>query len=386
MEHTFPFTNWAYNSLMELFKPSFVKEYLENKDNLTEWLGESHEVQFYHNRIPDFENEIQQIIETNTQEGIDGYFHQLSDILSDLKDKLDDGSFKKTISEFNDISEKEFNEKVSRKEGEFHNHPNRGMKHLEEYEDSYHDFFPIGRGGKPLKLKKVNYNFYSIEDKLDFVDPEALDEYLVFLKNESILFSSVANKYGMKWQNGEIKAKEGPNIDLKPILFCEGDIDIVLIKKAAEILGKMEMLEAIELRYRNGSANLDKLWSILIDNNWETVPQKKILLYDCDTNKSNDDFGHTYRRTIPKQEEHIITRGIENLFPKVTIDKAVEYKPEFVDFREIKGTERGVAYEKSQTIINKHEKRNFCEWVVENGTKEDFLHFEEIFKILETVI
>lgn len=371
---------------MELFKPSFVKEYFENKENLNEWLAESHEVQFYHNRIADFENEIQQIIETNTQEGIDGYFHQLSDVLSDLREILTEPSFKKTIADFNVASEKEFNEKVTKKTEEYSKHPNRKMKHLEEYDETFHEFFPILGGRKPLKLRKVNHNYYSIEDKLEYIDPALLDEYLVFLNNESKLFSDVAKKYGIKWQNGEIKANEGTGISLKPILFCEGDIDIVLLRRAAELLGKIELLEKIELRYRNGSGNLDKLWSILIDNNWETVPQKKILLYDCDTNKPNEDFGHMFRRTMPRKEDHTITRGIENLFPKETIERAVAHKPEFVDFREIKGTERGVAYEKSETVINKNEKRNFCEWVIANGTKEDFAHFDEIFNILEAVI
>ncbi|QES90343.1 hypothetical protein [Rhizosphaericola mali] len=83
-------------------------------------------------------------------------------------------------------------------------------------------------------------------------------------------------------------------------------------------------------------------------------------------------------------ERHIIQRGIENLFPESTINRAVEFKKEFVDFKTIKGTERGIPYEKTESIINKHEKRNFCNWLLENGTTEDFEHFQIIFDIIES--
>ena len=144
-------------------------------------------------------------------------------------------------------------------------------------------------------------------------------------------------------------------------------------------------MNKIEIRQRGGYRNLDKLWEILTKDNWETIPQTKILLYDCDTNKGDEEFGHIFRRTIPSQE-NIIKKGIENLFPETTIKKALEHKKEFVDYKIIKGTTRGVKYIEEINVINKDEKRNFANWVCENGTAEDFRNFEVVFSIIKDII
>jgi len=116
-------------------------------------------------------------------------------------------------------------------------------------------------GGR--KYQAINYNYYCIEDKLKYVNPAIAPVYFSFLKQEVELFFSIVRKYGGDWEKGLIKSKIGNPIVLKPIVFCEGDIDIVLIKKAAELLGKTDLMDKIELRHRGGYTNLDKLWSIL---------------------------------------------------------------------------------------------------------------------------
>lgn len=110
------------------------------------------------------------------------------------------------------------------------------------------------------------------------------------------------------------------------------------------------------------------------------------MLYDCDTNRIEEDFGHIYRRTIPKIEGNVVQRGIENLFPPETIEKAIAVKKEFIDYKKIIGTRRGIGYEENEAIVNKDEKRNFSNWILENGTKEDFIHFDIIFNILEKIL
>lgn len=388
MELTFPFKNLTYHNLLELFEIGNIREYYEEEDR-QKWVEDSFNVQFYRDRIPSFENEILQIIETTNQETIDYQFTTLGEDIQYLKGLLNKEQIIEKIELRNKEELEKYNEVVSQKEKDFLASPLRQKKHLETYEQQPF-YLPWYTGSSAFNTNKkttqTNYNFYCVEEKLKFIDPSIVSDYLSFLEEQTNLFIDIARKYRVPWTEGKIKAKEGGQFRLNSILFCEGDIDINLITKAAQLLGKTELLSKFEIRQRGSCNNLDKLWTILTDNNWETIPQTKILLYDCDTNRPNEDFGHIYRRTIPKIEGHIIQRGIENLFPKETIEKAITYKKEFVDFKNISGTIRGVAFEQSETIINKNEKRNFSNWLIENGSAEDFVHFEKIFGILENII
>ena len=78
MELTFPFKNLAFNNLIKLFEVGNIREYFEAEDK-EEWMEESFNVRFYKDRIPSFENEILQIIETTNQETIDYYFNDLGE-------------------------------------------------------------------------------------------------------------------------------------------------------------------------------------------------------------------------------------------------------------------------------------------------------------------
>lgn len=387
MELTFPFRNWAYNSLLDFFKVGYIASFAKAESDVKEWANEEFNVKFYQDRIPSFENEMIQIIDTTTQETIDHYFKTLAEDLNYARNLLDKKYLFEQVHKYNAEKLEEYNQSVENKTEEYFKSPYRQKAHLEQYEEALHPVFTSSRifSSAVGKVQKTNYNFYCIEEKLEYINPLLIDDYLNFLNEQFDLFKDVSNKYGFLWQEGKIKSKAGEAVKLKPILFCEGDIDVTLIGKAAEILNKKHLLESMELRHRGSCNNLDKLWNILIDNNWETVPQKKILLYDCDTNRPDEDFGHIYRRTIPKIEENIIQRGIENLFPIETIEKALAHKNEFVDFKTITGTERGVKYERTETIVNKHEKRNFCNWLLQNGTLEDFKHFQVIFDIIEQI-
>lgn len=381
---TFPFRNWAYNNLLKFFEPDFIYDFVNSDEEVQSWAAKKQDVQFYQDRVPDFENELLQVINTTSQETIDEYFQTLAENINYIKSLQSKDNLEHEIQEWNEKELISFNEIVTKKEEEYANAPGRKRKHLEVYEEVIFSF-PILGIFDNKKTKQTNYNFYCIEETLKFINEDVIEDYLPFLTEQTQLFIDTANKYGIPWQEGNIKTKSGSETTLKPILFCEGDIDVTLISKAADFLEKQQLLSEIELRHRGSCNNLDKLWSTLTDNNWETIPQKKILLYDCDTNRNDEDFGHIHRRMIPKIEKHIIQRGIENLFPESTINKAISYKKEFVDFKTIKGTERGVPYEKTESIINKHEKRNFCNWLLENGTKEDFEHFKTIFDIIESI-
>ncbi len=389
MDYTirFPFRNLAFNNLIEFFEIEKIKEYAEADKN-SEYYKDSffyRSIEIYKDRIPSFENELLQIIDTTGQETIDRLFEELAENIDYINQLLNRELLINELNQWNEEALVKYNSSIESKTKAFQTNPKRRKyKHLEEYEE-YMPFMPISNYSSNRYVKQINYNIHCIEDKLEYIDPAIVDEYLILLQELSDLFIETAVKYGRLWHEGKIKSKVA-QISLKPIIFFEGDLDIELVKKAAEHLGKIDILDKVELRQRGSCSNLDKLWNIISQDNWETVVQSKMLIYDCDTNRQNEDFGHLYRRVLPFLQDNIVKRGIENLFPNSTIERAIAYKREFVDFKKIVGTERGIQYTKEENIINRQEKRNFCNWVCQNGVTEDFRNFEIIFSFIENIL
>lgn len=175
---------------------------------------------------------------------------------------------------------------------------------------------------------------------------------------------------------------------VKPVVFVEGDYDIRYLMKAAEILGKSELFQRVQLKDGNGFGGLDKIWKNYNNSLSTILPGKIILLYDCDTNKQDGVQNQVYRRAIPTIAEHPIKVGIENLFPPTTIEKLEKANPKFIDINEqsvsrIRGEFKTIP---SVKLVNKDEKGNICNWLCSNGEAEDFQEFERVFNIIEKVI
>jgi len=174
----------------------------------------------------------------------------------------------------------------------------------------------------------------------------------------------------------------------KPIVFVEGDYDIRYLTKAAELLGKTDILDRIQLKDGMGFGNLDKVWKSYNNSVSEVVPNKIILLYDCDTNKQNTEKNLVYKRVIPQVADNPISIGVENLFSLDTIEKIEEINPQYIDINHesntrIRGVETMVPVSKS---VNKDEKGNMCNWLCENGDVDDFSGFHTTFDIIEQII
>ncbi len=184
----------------------------------------------------------------------------------------------------------------------------------------------------------------------------------------------------------EIK-KKTEDVEI-PILFVEGDHDIKYINKAAELLSKQSILKKVKIFDANGYGGLDKIWIHYNTKLSEIVPQKILLLYDCDTNKSSAEKGKVFKRAIPTVSTNLIKNGIENLFPEKTIKKAQDYKKAFIDYTpEVKKLIRAEEkIEEEKYEVNKQEKTNLCDWLCDNGDKEDFKNFSSIMKIIESIL
>ena len=175
----------------------------------------------------------------------------------------------------------------------------------------------------------------------------------------------------------------------RPIVFVEGTTDLMYIQRASTLLGKDGVLEGLELRDGEGSGNLAKIWKDSLLPLTETLPQRVLLLFDCDSLKSPTSKGKLFQRSIPQQVQNPIGKGIENLFSKPTLDMARKHEPGFFTTEE----EHGGTDKEGQPItipekwtISDGQKTNLCVWLCENGTTEDFQHFQLIFALMEEVL
>ncbi|MDE2747618.1 MAG: AAA family ATPase [Chloroflexota bacterium] len=173
----------------------------------------------------------------------------------------------------------------------------------------------------------------------------------------------------------------------KPIVFVEGSIDQRYIHRASQLLGKEAIFQRVKILDGGGKGNLDNIWKHrnLLDS---IVHEGVVLLYDCDRGISREENGNFVRQAIPRQDDHPIKKGIENLLSKETLEKARQHKPAFIDVdpgrtKIVRGEPEIVPEEWS---INKDEKKNLCDWLCANGTEEDFQQFSVIFDFLGNML
>lgn len=206
----------------------------------------------------------------------------------------------------------------------------------------------------------------------------------------SEMFSEFEDAYNAFLETNRLRESISAQIETsnKPILFVEGILDIKYLKKAAEALGREATLNKIIILNAEGYGNLDGIWQSR--KHLKRLIEKKeiILLYDCDKKRSNEESDFLIRRGMPYQEDNIIKTGIENLLPTTIISKAMSYKDAFFDItEETKRTLRGVSETIPRSIsVNDDEKSNLCDWICENGTKEDFLPFTVVFDLLDEIL
>ena len=172
-----------------------------------------------------------------------------------------------------------------------------------------------------------------------------------------------------------------------PILYLEGKTDVQYLRRAAELLGQQAELQGIEIDERGGGGNLKNIWKAVENPPVSLVPREMVLLHDCDHTGPDLSKENRFRRTIPRQSEHPLVKGIENLFSRTTLEQALSHKPEFIDItpehsKTIRGQHQIIP---EQWAINEHEKKNLCDWLCENGADEDFENFQVIFDILGEV-
>ncbi|MEX2161384.1 MAG: hypothetical protein WD751_05655 [Anaerolineales bacterium] len=115
----------------------------------------------------------------------------------------------------------------------------------------------------------------------------------------------------------------------------------------------------------------------------EFLAHPLILLFDCDTNKSDEDHPPFYKRQIPIQDENSIKKGIENLFSDSLIVRAEESTGR--NFT-IKSTPNNDDPEKQVWLVIEGEKKELADWICTNAVKEDFGKFSVVFDLINRVL
>ena len=200
---------------------------------------------------------------------------------------------------------------------------------------------------------------------------------------ESSILAAIAPYFAeIQRLNAEIgKAK-------KPLLFVEGDYDIRYLKKAAELLDRNGPLDSFQMVDSEGYGNIEKVAKHFDSKLAFVTPQIIVLLYDCDIKKTENEKGNIFIRVMQTVNTNPLKKGIENLFAKDLLDKAIQHKPAFIDVTQATTkTVRGQEEEVPETWeANKDEKKNLCDWIIANGTKEDFQSFNRVFDILQNIL
>jgi hypothetical protein len=251
---------------------------------------------------------------------------------------------------------------------------------LKEWEHKWENSPPLTQYGKAVEIaatKPINFVDEELESWSQVFPVTVINEIQNSMTLAEVL--EAVEYFKNKYKN--------TNYGKEYELYVEGDTDIRYLLKAAELFGKGHLLDKFEITDAEGAPNLDKVYNGATEKLAKARPRKTILLYDCDTAKKNTNKGKIYRRTIPQIPDNPIHAGIENLFRKSVLDKAREFKPAFIDV-----THATSKIERGQQVIipevwevNKDEKKNLCNWIVQNGTKEDYEIFSLIFDLLSKI-
>ena len=174
----------------------------------------------------------------------------------------------------------------------------------------------------------------------------------------------------------------------KPVLMPEGETDIRYLEKAAQLLGEQETLDVFQSRDGGGAGKLTNIFRDFHAPLTELFQHPVVLLFDCDKNKPARDKGRLYQRSIPLQPGNPMKTGIENLFTKITLERAMLADDTLINIEYQHEAKVGGHTETVQErwTVNDSQKRRLCDWLCESGNADDFQAFKEVFYILAEVL
>jgi len=167
----------------------------------------------------------------------------------------------------------------------------------------------------------------------------------------------------------------------KPIVYVEGETDAPYLKKAAELLGRTDILEACDIEwigsknekgqgFHTGAEALKQTLSVLKANPGFSN-RRILLLYDSDSTTPDSDFDGFSVRSIPKSDKNTkATAGIENLLSEECLIDA---------YYQQKMTPKA---DGGSNISLTLRKADLCKHMCESGTAEQFSEFAAALEVI----
>ena len=168
----------------------------------------------------------------------------------------------------------------------------------------------------------------------------------------------------------------------KPLVLTEGPSDVRYIQTALTLLGREELLnsfyiESVGMERGNqprpgGASGLNRFRNVY-ESKSSLFHRPILLLYDCDTQKPDEQVNQLWVRSVPRNDENIkVKNGIENLFSANLFQNCFYHT---VSTRDDGGDVTGL------------DKSKFCNWICEERKNaDDFEKFDRIVEILEEFI
>ena len=178
--------------------------------------------------------------------------------------------------------------------------------------------------------------------------------------------------------------------ETKPLVLTEGPLDVRYIQHALELLGEDELIDSLDIEFvgiednngktRHGGDQGLNHFRNMYEANSSLFHRSILLLYDCDTQKENEQVGEDERlwiRSIKQNTENTkMKKGIENLFPIKFFEEEFKFRQEYYSKRP----------KDDGGHVENLDKPKFCEWICEKGSKDDFEKFKEVVEILREFV
>lgn len=172
----------------------------------------------------------------------------------------------------------------------------------------------------------------------------------------------------------------------KASILTEGDTDPDYIRCALELLGRSDLLDRVEIdwvgaydksgnAFNTGDSALNAA-AKLFQANPGLLQRRILLLYDCDTNKSDQNLSDlVWQRKVPTNSDNtVLNKGIENLLPSDAVIS--DDYDERTDVKDYGGSI-------TTRILNK---RRFCNRICREQNPANFSKFDVIVRFIDELV
>ncbi|MBD2294457.1 hypothetical protein H6G06_13465 [Anabaena sphaerica FACHB-251] len=231
-----------------------------------------------------------------------------------------------------------------------------------------------------LRYGEKHPSYQYLRETIDHWSVQVWEDYCSFLMSEhgQGMFYDYCKKINAVKDEVKATVEKGT----KPLVLTEGETDPIYIKTALELLGEKEILAQVDIEWvgisigkgksiNTGDGGLKNTRDVLLSNP-KFLTRKVLLIYDCDTDKSDENHEQLKIRKIPQQKNRKVKKGIENLFPDHLFTEEF-YLPK---------TKYGDYGEENQ--IQEFQKRKFSKYICEERRQaEDFQDFKIIIDFIK---